>query len=84
LQRQAVTAAERSLRLATDQYKAGTVSYLNVVTAQTSAYTSRNAALLISGQRFTASVALIQALGGGWGDEIQPLLGADVQPEHTD
>lgn len=84
LQRQAVTAAERSLRLATDQYKAGTVSYLNVVTAQTAAYTSHNAALLISGQRFTASVALIQALGGGWGDDIQPLLGADVKPEHTD
>lgn len=72
LQQQAVSAAERSLRLTTDQYKAGTVSYLNVITAQTAAYTARNAALQIAGQRLTASVALIQALGGGWGNEVLP------------
>jgi NodT family efflux transporter outer membrane factor (OMF) lipoprotein len=79
LQKQAVAAAERSLRLTTDQYKAGMVPYLNVITAQASAYSARNAALAISGQRFTASVALIQALGGGWGD--QPALGEDVKPQ---
>ena len=79
LQKQAVDAAERSLRLTTDQYKAGMVPYLNVITAQAAAYSARNAALAISGQRFTASVALIQALGGGWGD--QPELGADVKPQ---
>jgi NodT family efflux transporter outer membrane factor (OMF) lipoprotein len=67
LQQQAVAATDKSLRLATDQYKAGTVSYLNVITAQTASYTAHNSALLISGQRLTANVALIQALGGGWG-----------------
>ena len=72
LQQLAVAAAEKSLRLTTDQYKAGIIPYLNVITAQTAAYTSRNAALLISGQRFTASVALIQALGGGWGADVPP------------
>ena len=81
LQKLAVAAADRSLRLTTDQYKAGMVPYLNVITAQAAAYSARNAALLISGQRFTASVALIQALGGGWSDDAQPALGADVKPQ---
>lgn len=84
LQQQAVAAAERSLRLTTDQYKAGIVPYLNVVTAQTAAYTTHNAALLISGQRLTAGVALIQALGGGWGDNIRPALGVDVTAPKPD
>lgn len=78
LQQQAVAAAEQTLRLTTDQYRAGTVSYLNVVSAQTAAYSARNAALLLAGQRYTASVALVQALGGGWGEH--PALGAAVQP----
>jgi NodT family efflux transporter outer membrane factor (OMF) lipoprotein len=69
LQQQAVAATDRSLRLATDQYKAGTVSYLNVITAQTASYTAHNLQLIISGQRLTADVALIQALGGGWGEK---------------
>lgn len=65
LQQQAVEAADISLRLVTDQYKAGIVSYLNVVTAQTASYSARNAALTTAGQQLTADVALIQALGGG-------------------
>jgi NodT family efflux transporter outer membrane factor (OMF) lipoprotein len=71
LQEQAVTATDKSLRLANDQYKAGTVSYLNVITAQTASYTAHNSALIISGQRLTADVALIQALGGGWGEKME-------------
>ena len=76
LQKLSVTATGRSLRLAMDQYKAGTVSYLNVVSAQTAAYSARNTALSITGQRYTASVALIQAVGGGWGDSAE--AGASV------
>jgi len=65
MQQQAVAAAEESLRLVTNQYKAGIVSYLNVITAQTASYTARNTALQIAGQQLVANVALIQALGGG-------------------
>lgn len=65
LQQQAVSAADETLRLVTDQYRAGIVSYLNVVTAQTLSYTARNGALQINGQQLVANVALIQALGGG-------------------
>lgn len=85
LQKLSVAANERSLRLATDQYKAGTVSYLNVVNAQTASYAARNTALTISGQRYTASVALIQALGGGWGKSTHAELGesvTDVTQQH--
>jgi NodT family efflux transporter outer membrane factor (OMF) lipoprotein len=65
MQQQAVSAAEESLRLVTNQYKAGIVSYLNVITAQTATYGARNTALQIAGQQLVANVALIQALGGG-------------------
>lgn len=85
LQKLSVAANERSLRLATDQYKAGTVSYLNVVNAQTASYAARNTALTISGQCYTASVALIQALGGGWGKSTHAELGesvTDVTQQH--
>jgi NodT family efflux transporter outer membrane factor (OMF) lipoprotein len=65
MQQQAVAAADESLRLVTNQYKAGIVSYLNVITAQTASYSARNTALQIAGQQLVANVALIQALGGG-------------------
>lgn len=78
LQQQAVTAADESLRLATNQYKAGIVSYLNVVTAQAAAYTARNTYLQIEGQRLNAGVALIQAMGGGWGENNQTARTPDI------
>jgi NodT family efflux transporter outer membrane factor (OMF) lipoprotein len=62
----AVAAAEESLRLTINQYKAGTVSYLNVITAQTTALSDRRAALDIRGRELAATVALIKALGGDW------------------
>ncbi len=84
MQLQAEAAADESLRLATNQYKAGIVTYLNVITAQTNSYTAHNATLQIAGQQLTANVALIQALGGGWGDDEQPALGASVVAEQSD
>lgn len=81
LQQQAVAAADESLRLITNQYKAGIVTYLNVISAQTTSYTAHNATLQIAGQQLTANVALIQALGGGWGYDEQPSLGTDISPE---
>ena len=82
LQQAAVAAADESLRLATNQYKAGTASYLNVISAQTASYTARNGQLQIAGQRLTANVALIQALGGGWENHVQQVEGAEAkQPE---
>ncbi len=63
---EAVQAAERSLEISTYQYKAGTASYLQVITSQTIALQNERTALDILTRRRVASVLLIEALGGGW------------------
>ncbi|WP_211251723.1 efflux transporter outer membrane subunit [Andreprevotia chitinilytica] len=62
----AVTAAQDSARLALNQYKAGTTSYLNVATAQATLLSSQRSMLQLQGRQWSASVLLIKALGGGW------------------
>ncbi|HKT67246.1 MAG TPA: efflux transporter outer membrane subunit, partial [Burkholderia sp.] len=66
VQRQAVDSAEHALAIVTNQYKAGTVAYLNVLTAQTTAFTAHQKLATIAGQRMVSSVGLVKALGGGW------------------
>lgn len=66
LQDEVVQAARHALELTNNQYSAGVVSYLNVITAQTTALSNERTAVSVLGRRLTASVALIQALGGGW------------------
>ncbi|MFZ0980769.1 MAG: efflux transporter outer membrane subunit [Candidatus Acidiferrales bacterium] len=62
----AVKSAERDLALATDRYQLGIDPYLNVITAQTSLLSNREAAVTLRIQQMTASGGLIEALGGGW------------------
>jgi NodT family efflux transporter outer membrane factor (OMF) lipoprotein len=66
VQAEAVTAARQSVELTTNQYKAGIVSYLNVVAVQTVALNNERTAVGILGARLSASVLLVKALGGGW------------------
>jgi len=66
VQERAVKAAQRSVSLTTSQYRAGTVSYLNVITTQTIALADEVTAVQILGRRMTATILLVQALGGGW------------------
>jgi NodT family efflux transporter outer membrane factor (OMF) lipoprotein len=65
-QEAAVRGAVEAVQLEIDRYKAGTVSYLNIITTQTIALTNQRAAVQILQRRMTASVQLIRALGGGW------------------
>lgn len=65
-QEAAIESARRLVELTMNQYKSGTVSYLNVVTAQAAQFGNERTALDLLGQRLVASVALIKALGGGW------------------
>ena len=71
---EAVQAADRSLAISTYQYKAGTVSYLQVITSQTIALQDEVSAVNILTRRMVASVLLIEALGGGWDASTLPTV----------
>jgi NodT family efflux transporter outer membrane factor (OMF) lipoprotein len=68
----AVRYAERSLELANAQYQGGITTYLQVITAQEIALQNEVAAVQLKTRRMTASVSLIQALGGGWDSSKLP------------
>jgi outer membrane protein TolC len=59
------------LRLTTNRYNAGAVSYLDVVTAQTIDLTNQRIADQIAARRLESSVLLLKALGGTWEDRSQ-------------
>jgi NodT family efflux transporter outer membrane factor (OMF) lipoprotein len=71
----AVQAAQRSVKIALDEYEAGTQAYTTVVTEQTALLTNQQAAISVQEQRLEASVALVQALGGGWTTADLPSAG---------
>jgi NodT family efflux transporter outer membrane factor (OMF) lipoprotein len=63
-QAQAVVAARRNLAINEAQYAAGTVSYLNVVTAQTAALSAERSLLDIQSRRVLAVTQLMKNLAG--------------------
>jgi NodT family efflux transporter outer membrane factor (OMF) lipoprotein len=65
-QRVAVEAAKQSLELALNRYKGGLVTYLEVITAQSTALQNQSTEVDLLRRRMDASVLLIKALGGGW------------------
>ncbi len=66
VQDEAVRLARQAVQLTINEYKAGAVPYTSVVTAQATALGNEQAALTIRENRLIASVALIEAFGGGW------------------
>lgn len=66
LRTEAVDAAKKSLRQYTNQYRVGLISFLDVVTAQTTALNTERTLLTLQQSRLINSVQLIAALGGGW------------------
>jgi NodT family efflux transporter outer membrane factor (OMF) lipoprotein len=66
IEEETVKAAREAETLTLNQYKAGTVPYSSVITAQTTRLNAEETALSVLSSRLQASVALIQALGGGW------------------
>ena len=66
LRRQASDAADLVEAQFLNRYKAGQVSYTDVVQAQVTALTARRALVQAQADRQTTAVALIQSLGGGW------------------
>jgi NodT family efflux transporter outer membrane factor (OMF) lipoprotein len=68
----AVRSAKRSVDVTTAQYKGGTVNYLSVIQVQTIALADEKSAVDLKTRRMVASVALVQALGGGWDNTRLP------------
>ncbi len=58
--------ARQAEALVLNQYQEGIVPYNNVLTAQTVRLSNEQSALSVLSSRLTASVGLVQALGGGW------------------
>jgi NodT family efflux transporter outer membrane factor (OMF) lipoprotein len=71
-QQEAVTAANQSLALEIERYKAGTDSYLNVITTQTIALNDQQQAITLLQRRMVAAVDLVKAVGGGWDTSALP------------
>ena len=66
VEQDAVNEAVPAAQIALNEYNAGTVDFTTVVAAQVTELTNRETALGIVSSQLTSSVALIQALGGGW------------------
>jgi outer membrane protein TolC len=79
VQDRTVKSANEAVRLTINEYKAGIVAYTSVVTAQAIALADAQTLLTIRQNRLTASVALIQALGGGWDAASLKTAGATAQ-----
>jgi NodT family efflux transporter outer membrane factor (OMF) lipoprotein len=69
---QTVQSATRALDISSAQYRAGTASYLTVITSQATLLTAEVNAVTLLTRRLTASVLLIEALGGGWNSSQFP------------
>lgn len=59
--------ADRAAALAQSRYERGLTSQLEVLDARAAAQRHRHAALQVQAARQQATVALVRALGGGWG-----------------
>ena len=71
----AVRTSKKSVEYFVNQYQQGTVNYLAVITAQTAALTNERTSVSIRNRRMTASVLLMQALGGSWNAAALPGTG---------
>ncbi len=71
-ERAAADAAAETLTITQNQYKAGTVDYLNVVSAQNASLSAERAWRDIASRSLAASVSLLKALGGGWSADTLP------------
>jgi multidrug efflux system outer membrane protein len=70
-QQRAVANARRTADLATERYRSGVVSYLEVVDASREVLQAERGQAQLTGQRLVAAIQLIKALGGGWDNDLR-------------
>jgi NodT family efflux transporter outer membrane factor (OMF) lipoprotein len=84
-QQDAVNSSQEFLKLELARYDLGVDPYIDVVTAQTTYLTNQQSLASLQIQQMTASVELIQALGGGWDRSQLPTPTQVTQkPSHAD
>ena len=79
VQQEATQAARESVALTVNQYKAGTVSFLNVALVQATQLNAERSLVTLLGRRVAASVALIRAIGGSWDIATAPVAPAPAE-----
>jgi multidrug efflux system outer membrane protein len=72
VQGEAVSASTRAFGLSKAQYEDGSVDYLNILDAERVVLVARLNEVRLRGEQAGATVNLIRALGGGWGNEPTP------------
>ncbi|QDH13133.1 efflux transporter outer membrane subunit [Formicincola oecophyllae] len=72
----ALTTANQAVRVAMNEYMAGTQIYTTVISAQQAALSYAQNALGVQNQRYQAELKLITDLGGGWSRKDLPSTGA--------
>jgi NodT family efflux transporter outer membrane factor (OMF) lipoprotein len=81
----AVDSAEKFVELETNRYKTGIDPYVDVVTAQTTLLADQQSLTTLQVQQITASVELIEALGGGWDrSQLQSPAQVSQRPDRSD
>ena len=66
LQTEALAAAQRALDVVNNQYRAGTVGFLNVITAQASVLSSQRSLIDVKNRRLVAVNTLLKNVAGNW------------------
>lgn len=73
-QARSVSSARKTAQISGTRYRAGLVSYLEVVESERTALAAERDSARLTGQRLVTSIQLIKALGGGWADSSVPKL----------
>jgi multidrug efflux system outer membrane protein len=68
-----VKSAQEAFDIATDRYRGGVDTYLEMITAQQALLSNQRQAVQIHGQQFATAVYLVKALGGAWSDDANRL-----------
>ena len=69
VRRQSAEAAATSAKVTRNQYEAGMIAYLDVVTTENSRLSEQQSVLALESSQWVTSISLITALGGGWHTE---------------
>jgi NodT family efflux transporter outer membrane factor (OMF) lipoprotein len=66
LQSEALAAAQRALEVVSNQYRAGTVGYLNFITAQATVLSAQRSLIDVRSRRLAAVNTLLKNVAGSW------------------